>query len=825
VKPALLFGRIPAAIWPVLAAVAALAPVLGAFSTTRVFHVRDLTMYFWPRHLWLRETVLNGDWPWWDPYAGAGQSAVADALNHFFLLPVTLVRLALPDVAGFNFWVAAPFPVAAVGAWFWLRRYGSPAGAFVGAAIFALSGPVVSTGNFPNLSWAVACLPWVLWSTDRVVERPGVRPVALLAVLMALQAVAGEPVTLAGTAVLAMAYAAFGSQATDWRPRAARVLRVAGGLGTGALLSSVQMVPLGWAAMHSPRGVNSYAASWSFHPMEVADLVVPHLFGHSHSGMASTMPWLTAFHGREPLFVTVYLGLGALALAAVSPRDAGTRRRRAFWWAVAIVALVCAFGRYTPVYPALQAALPVLQSFRYPTKYLVFFVAALAALAAAGADGLLAHARSRAAIRRPVLPLAVVGTVTGLAGIVAAVSVVDPALMRRLWEAVAATLPVASPARAAEWMLASSPLPLAAVTALGAGVALLIAVVWSGHRGAPLAAAGCCALAILDPLAVNRDAHPTMLAAALGPPQWVSVARQHPADRVYVGGRLLAPVQPPRFHPATVDAAREFSADAELPFTEGNSRLGAEFVYFPAAWHLRESISYDLPQLWPSEYATMIQMFGRAPREDRLRFARRTGVRYCFLPEPPDARAAPLTPPNPSSGMALYECGTAPRRVYVTSAARIEPVVTNQLALMFDAAHDPQVQVLLEREAPPAEGRPGTPAAPEARVRGERNTELIVDASVGEEGGYLNVLDSFDTAWRVAVDGQPGTLLRANGVYRAVRLTPGRHEVRFSYRPMAFYAGLAVTVLAAVVLLIACGREWLTAREAARRMRQAVTAP
>src|SRR5436190_19594192 len=121
--------------WPVLAMLASLVPFAGGLSTTNVFFVRDLGLYFWPRHLCLWQSWRDGDWPLWDPYVGAGQSAVADALNHFFLLPVTLVRVLAPPVVGFNFWVAAPFPILVVGFWLWLRGRFSPAAVAAGAAI------------------------------------------------------------------------------------------------------------------------------------------------------------------------------------------------------------------------------------------------------------------------------------------------------------------------------------------------------------------------------------------------------------------------------------------------------------------------------------------------------------------------------------------------------------------------------------------------------------------------------------------------------------------------------------------------------------------
>ncbi|MBM3817400.1 MAG: hypothetical protein FJW14_00085 [Acidimicrobiia bacterium] len=811
-------------LWPVLAAVAALVPVAGGFSTTHVFYVRDLSNYFWPRHRWLRETVLGGDWPWWDPYAAGGQSAVADALNQFFLLPVTLVRVALPPIPGFNFWVAAPFPVAAVGAWLWLRRYGSPASAFVGAAIFVAVGPVVSTGNFPNLSWAVACIPWALWATNRLADEPGAGRVATLATWMGLQAITGEPVTLAGTAVLVLVYAAFGHGAVAWRERLLRVIRVTAALTAGALLSAVQTFPLGFAATRSLRAIGVDDVSWSLHPLEIGELMVGHLFGHSATGQAETMPWMLAFHNREPLFVTLYVGVGALVLGAVASREPGARRRRVFWWAVAGVALLCALGRYTPFYPALQSAFPLVQSFRFPVKYLVFAMAALAALATMGADALLAHARGRGAMRRPVLPLALAGAVTAIGVTLGLGASVSPDVIHAVWARLGDGLAFADPSAATQWIVSSSPPLLLAVAAISGGVALLVAVVWSGHRQAPAAAVLVCAVAIVDPLVINRDAHPTMAAEALPSPTWLPLARRHP-DRVYVGGRVLAPIKPPRRAPRAVDAAVSYTSDAALPFEQGNAVLGAEFAYFPAVWGVRESVSYDLPQLWPAEYALMIQMFGGASAEERVRFIRRTGNRYCYMADPPHPGAKPLTPPNLSTTpMALYACETSPRRVYVTPAARVVSVRRDQIRPLFEAAHDPYAEVLLEREPPPPAGRPGAPGPPRARIVSERNTEVLISASVGAGGGYVNALDTYDPGWQVEVDGEPAELLRANGIYRAVRLAPGPHEVRFRYRPLQFYAGLGVTLVTALALLLACAREWLTARGAARRMRLAATA-
>jgi uncharacterized membrane protein YfhO len=61
-------------------------------------------------------------------------------------------------------------------------------------------------------------------------------------------------------------------------------------------------------------------------------------------------------------------------------------------------------------------------------------------------------------------------------------------------------------------------------------------------------------------------------------------------------------------------------------------------------------------------------------------------------------------------------------------------------------------------------------------------------------------MDTYDPDWHVDVDGRPASLMRANGLFRAVHLTAGEHLVTFSYRPRRFYQGAAMTGLTALGL-------------------------
>src|SRR5262249_11758014 len=100
---------------------------------------------------------------------------------------------------------------------------------------------------------------------------------------------------------------------------------------------------------------------------------------------------------------------------------------------------------------------------------------------------------------------------------------------------------------------------------------------------------------------------------------------------------------------------------------------------------------------------------------------------------------------------------------------------------------------------------PAVPS-PYARFTKDGQTDVEVAAGVGEAGGFLVLNDTFDDDWQVDVDGRPAPLLKANALYRAVRLVPGEHRLEFRYRPRpvlygALLSGGAFIGLSAVALL------------------------
>ncbi len=128
------------------------------------------------------------------------------------------------------------------------------------------------------------------------------------------------------------------------------------------------------------------------------------------------------------------------------------------------------------------------------------------------------------------------------------------------------------------------------------------------------------------------------------------------------------------------------------------------------------------------------------------------------------------------------------------------PGVDQQTRALFEDGWDFRDVVLVER-IPPAAGKAGSPATPYARFVEDRENRVVVEAAAGAGGGYLLLLDSYADDWRVTVDGGTATMVRANGLFRAVLLAEGRHVVEFDYRPRALVLGASVSGVALLTLV------------------------
>ena len=254
-----------------------------------------------------------------------------------------------------------------------------------------------------------------------------------------------------------------------------------------------------------------------------------------------------------------------------------------------------------------------------------------------------------------------------------------------------------------------------------------------------------------------------------------------------------------------------------LSGSASRAALSAQANFYPSGWRSREMLSYDLAhplatRVRDDEHAVL----SRAGGLERDRFLDRTGVRYRILPRTQAGGRTPIVkvPYLMDSFLFDYGDGVAPR-VMVVSTAEVIGDIGQQIESSSPAggtfAPRRSSNISLPRRAMPDRRRAVGDDHADAANR------VGVQAGVGEAGGYLVLLDSFSDDWRATVDGRPATIVRANGLFRAVRLNPGPHAVEFLYRPRAFLVGAAASAAALAVVLA------LLAWPALPKMRAAVT--
>jgi hypothetical protein len=583
----------------------------------------------------------------------------------------------------------------------------------------------------------------------------------------------------------------------------------------GTLLAAIQYVPLGLAARGSARSAIIDADFWTFHPLALLELVVPHFYGDYFQSNLRELAWMLALNSqRDPFYYTMYIGVPIALLAAIAMASGRTGTR--FWTVVVVLCAVASLGAHTPIYPVLQAILPPLKSFRFPVKYLSLAAFGLAALAAIAFEWMLDGDVPPPSLRRVIV--AALG-IAGLTYIAVAWVLIAPALPIRGFHRLAIWAGVPSPVQGAEFLLfRARPLLTSLLLKLICATFLLwVAAASSRERAsqadAPpqrwrnlrvvtgrerrLAQVVLSVFVVVDLLVSNGSVNPTTDPKVMQEPDWARQIPKGSHERVYIGGRLEGYV-----NTSDEDAPKYATTNDQDTIMEQRTLVVSEYVFQPSGFGLRESMSYDLPILWPIDFSRTHSLFMVSSRAARLRFLQRVGTRYVLLPTPPYPGATPLARMHATDQMALYDLGPQ-QRVMIAPDALIGPSIEWQIQGMFLQRFHPSDGVLVSEPPPPPAGFPNAAAPASATFLEDGINRVVVRAALPADG-YLALFDTYDPDWKVKVDESPAPLMRANGIFRAVHLARGTHTVSFEYHPSAFYRGAQVTAVTALVLIVAC---------------------
>jgi hypothetical protein len=652
----------------------------------------------------------------------------------------------------------------------------------VAGLAFGLSGYLVARAGFLSINSAAAWLPWLLALGLDLSRRQNIgRVIVLLSMASGMQLLAGHAQTTAYSLIMVVAWTGFwawqapaaaglpGSEGTEVRPESRRnQLRRVGwawtrlltGLVGGAALAAVQLLPTAEYLLQSQRAAAvdyAFAMTYSFWPWRLLSFVTPDLFGSPVQGDY----WGYGAYWEDAVYIGLLPFVMALGVMRARLRSGLGRDRRSnpqlsaarpviaallVWLGIT---LLLALGQNTPIYPWLYRHVPGFDMFQAPTRFMLWAEISLVVLAAYGVQRW----------RRPV-GRALYWTRLGTAG---AFAVTLGAGLT--WAFLGEVRPT--------FIRATS---LAGIWGIGIGLLSLRAPVEEENPGKTWTwlVTG---FLTLDLLVAGWGLNPGV------PVEFYRGAAPSAAEVVeQIGrGRLYL----------SEDEAYELKFNRFLQFSSFFS--GGDWVNLRAALlpniHLMDGIrhSANFDPLVPGRYARWLSALDGGSPAVKDRLLNLGGV-----------AVVEITDLDAPFGVRFLSAADGSRTSWVPCARSVADAEAAWQDLVAGRV-DSKVEVLLEGWD--EDQKPVCEAQGSAEVQwvDETPNTIYLQIQAGEPG-WLVLADTWYPGWKATIDRVETPVLRANYLFRAVQVPAGTHQVVFSYRPLWFYLGLALTALSAVVL-------------------------
>lgn len=138
-------------------------------------------------------------------------------------------------------------------------------------------------------------------------------------------------------------------------------------------------------------------------------------------------------------------------------------------------------------------------------------------------------------------------------------------------------------------------------------------------------------------------------------------------------------------------------------------------------------------------------------------------------------------------------------RAWMAYRVMTSPDEAQQLGWLADASFDPRTTVTLAQE-PNLDLPPEPPSGASVTVEEYQPERIVLHVETPADG--ILVLSEWDyPGWQATVDGQPAEILRVDAGLRGLALNAGRHEVVFTYKPLTFSIGAAMSAVSLVLLV------------------------
>ncbi len=715
----------------------------------------DAKSTFYPPVAFMARAFASGQSPFWTPEVFGGWPNIADPQS-MLASPLHVLLAAVSSAPGFQANDAVAFAYLFAGGLgiilFFRDRGWHAAGALVAALAFAFGCSASARLQHIGQVISLAYLPIALFLLARALDRSSWRYGALAGVAAALIVTGRDQVALLEIYVLA------GFVLAHWcgpgfavRLRAGIRPLIAGGI-AGAVIVALPVILTELLALNSNRPEFSFveAGRGSLHYAHLLSLIFPDLFGAMDPTVdfwgAGGFAWNERF-GMADLFLAQNMGLlyaGAvvpLLLIVGTTRGWLWSREIRFFTIAAVLIAFYAFGWYTPVFRGMYEVMPGVKLFRRPADATFVFGALVAVMAGYCVHRWLAGEPAGRAPRRAeklIFATIVIATLWLAETTIGANRAVTPILTGLCFAAAAVMLLVFVRRRSA----------LAATVLLGAFITADLAFNNAPHESTGL------------PPAVYDALHPgTRNETVALIRQRLAAQQPNHRDRVELIGI--------GYHWPNVCLIQ-----------------GCEHVFGHNPLRLRWF--YDATKVGDTVAAPGQRPFSPLYPSWRSTFADLFGLRLIATGVPAEQIDKALKPGDltfvaRTRDAYVYENPRALPRVMLLGDWKLADVA-KLTTEGWPANVDPSKTVLLDK-LPPVPPLSSLRTAGTARLARYSNTEVTIEVD-SPSGAMLVLNDVWHPWWRATVDGSTTEIFRANAIFRAVRVPPGRSTVRFRFEPL-----------------------------------------
>jgi len=671
----------------------------------------------------------SGEWPFWTPNIYAGWPLIADPQS-MQTSPLHVLLALSGHGASFRANDAVVFAYLFVGGLalilYFRDRGWHAAGALLAALAFTFGGSASGRLQHIGQVMSLAYLPMAIFLLARALDRGSWRYGALAGMAGALITLGRDQVALLELYVLGGFVIAHWCGA-GWRMRVRASLRplIAGAI-AGALIVALPILFTELLATDSQRPEISFfnAGRGSMHYSHMLSLIFADLF------LAQNM---TLLYAGAP--VPVLLVFGAL-------RGWLWSREIRFFSIVALFAGFYAFGKYSSAFYPMYELMPGVKLFRRPADATFVFGAMVAILAGYALHRWLSA--QGAGARHRVIAIAIFAAATA----------------------------------AAIWLAATVGVTADAMKPIVTGLCFLVAAALVLHIGrrlaSPLAATVLVAAFTCGDLAFNNAPHES---TGLAPARF-DVMRPDTENETIALIRQRLAQQAPDHRDRIELIGIEYHwpnicmiHGCEQVFGHNPLRL----KWFYDATNVGDTVA-DMWQrrfspLYPSYRSTLADLFG---------------VRLIAISIPVEQFDKSLKPGDlnfiaHTKGAYVYENPRALPRVMMAGDWKLADF-KELTASGWPSEVDPRKTVLLEK-APRDAPLSVFESAGSARLVRYANTEVVVEVN-SPSGGILVLNDVWHPWWRATIDGVDAEIMRANAIFRAVQVPPGKYTVRFTFEPL-----------------------------------------